>query len=295
MNFDHFDQCIVCGSRSLKPLQGYSKDFLHKCSSCSFVFAARIPSENELIAHYNTYPRTNSISTITIQRYNEILDNLEVYRKTNNLIDVGCGDGFFLETAKKRGWNVFGTEYTDTAVAICRKKGIEMQQGKLNPNQYADGFFDVVASFEVLEHINNPNEELGYFSKILRNGGAVYLTTPNFNSLSRYLLGNQWSIIEYPEHLSYYTRKTLKSLFVKHGFAVYKIDTTGLSLNRILSSIRKKRAEQVNSSVPPPNHDEAFRARSERSFWLRWAKNTTNYILTILGIGDSLKATFIKK
>ncbi len=61
-----------------------------------------------------------------------------------------------------------------------------MQEGKLNPKNYTDEEFDVITSFEVLEHINNPVEEIKIFHKLLRLGGLVYLTTPNFNSISRY-------------------------------------------------------------------------------------------------------------
>jgi 2-polyprenyl-3-methyl-5-hydroxy-6-metoxy-1,4-benzoquinol methylase len=68
-----------------------------------------------------------------------------------------------LEVAKRKGWEVYGTEYTDEAVAICAAKGINMIKGKLNPAHYAAESFDIITSFEVIEHINNPNEELSNF------------------------------------------------------------------------------------------------------------------------------------
>ena len=93
---------------------------------------------------------------------------------------------------------------------ICSKKGIYMKKGVLNPKDYNSQEFDVITSFEVIEHINNPREELQNFYKILRKGGMVYCTTPNFNSLLRYRLKEKYNVICYPEHLSYYTPKTLK-------------------------------------------------------------------------------------
>lgn len=216
-------QCLLCGSTSLKPMMRYAAFHLVRCRNCSFIFSQRIPTEEELINHYNQYGRDDYLSPVTVKRFHEILDQLEKFRDTNNMIDVGCGIGYFLEAARDRGWKVFGTEYTDEAVRICRSKGISMQQGKLNPGNYSPGFFDVIISIEVIEHINNPNEEAGNFSAILRKEGAVYLTTPNFNSLSKMILKEKWNVLAYPEHLSYYTPKTIARLFTQHGFEKEKL------------------------------------------------------------------------
>src|SRR5438477_307238 len=98
-----FTSCPVCNSNNIYPLSGYEKAFLIKCKSCSFVFSKLIPTEQELSDYYKAYPYFNSISPVTIKRFNELLDQLEKYRKTNNILDVGCGEGFFLEEAMKRG------------------------------------------------------------------------------------------------------------------------------------------------------------------------------------------------
>ena len=291
MPANYFSNCPICGSSAFVDLKGYTQHFLSQCNTCDFVFAKKIPSNEELIAHYETYPRSNSISAITIKRYHELLDKLEPYRKTNNLIDVGCGDGFFLETAKKRNWNVYGTEYTDIAIKICSEKGISMKQGKLNPKDYPEGFFDVITSFEVIEHINNPMEELQNFSSILRSGGAVYVTTPNFNSASRYYLGNKWNVIEYPEHLSYYTQNTLCYLFQRNNFFTRSFQTTGISLSRISKSL----GGAAPAATQGISQDEALRNKSETKFIYKLAKKTVNAVLTFFSAGDTLKGTFIKK
>ena len=210
MNNTHHN-CIICSSKFLIPLKEYESTHLCKCNSCGFVFSQKAPTQEELTTHYQGYGRNDHLSPITVKRYQELLDQLEKYRKTNRLIDVGCGIGYFLDEAKKRGWEVYGTEFTDEAVQICRDKGIQITKGKLDTTNYKEGMFDVITSFEVIEHINNPVEEVRDFSNILRKGGVVYATTPNFNSLLRYRLKSAYNIICYPEHLSYYTPKTIKN------------------------------------------------------------------------------------
>jgi 2-polyprenyl-3-methyl-5-hydroxy-6-metoxy-1,4-benzoquinol methylase len=287
---DRFDACILCGSKNLNPLRGYEKNFLTRCHQCKFVFCNRKPSTQELTAHYNLYPRENFISEITLRRYEALLDKFEKYRKTNNLIDVGCGDGLFLVSAKKRNWNVYGTEFTEEALEVCKKKGIEMTKSPLDSKHYSSGFFDVITSFEVIEHINTPREELRSFFEILRKGGIVYVTTPNFNSISRNIVGSKWNIIEYPEHLTYYTRSTLRKVFNAFNFSLLEINTTGVSLSRIkISKGKMQNLEKARST------DEVLRRKAEENVVFRAIKTAVNYALNKLGKGDTIKAFFQKK
>ena len=288
MNHSH---CLICSSPKLRSLPNFQKAHLCRCENCGFVFAQRIPTEQELIEYYDGYGRNDYLSPVTIKRYHELLDKMEPYRKTNKLLDVGCGIGYFLEVAKERGWEVYGTEYTDRAMEICTSKGILMQQGKLDSVYYEAGMFDVITSFEVLEHINNPQEEIGHFHTLLRKGGLVYLTTPNFNSLLRHRLKERYDVITYPEHLSYYTPKTLKRLFASKGFSTKRIQTTGISFTRLKTS----KGETSQAFISPTSDDEQLRNKIEENPYLQLAKKMVNGTLTLFGIGDSLKGWFVKR
>ena len=290
MTEEYFDACLLCGSEKLSALTKYSKHHLVRCVNCSFVFSRKKPSLSELLSIYNYYPIFQTMSPITLNRFDELLDYLEQFRKTNNLIDVGSGDGYFLDRAKLRGWNVFGTEFTDDKVAFSRSKGIAMHKGVLDVKNYSPGFFDVIISIEVLEHINNPLDEIAKFSTLLRQGGAVYLTTPNFNSVSKLLLGENWNIVYYPEHLSYYTSKTLRMLFGKSGFETMKLRTTGISFSRAQQSVNDaSRAGEFTAT------DEKVRQVVEHNPLLSFAKKIINGVLNVFKAGDSLKAVFIKR
>ena len=291
MNSSHqFHTCLICGAGVLHPLKGYESNYLVECEGCGFVFCQRKPTTEELKAHYDLYPRANAISEITLKRYDELLDTFEPFRKTNNLIDVGCGDGYFLEAAKRRNWNVFGTEFTQEAIEVCRKKGIQMTESPLDSGHYPRDFFDVVTSFEVVEHINNPHQELAVFNSILRKHGVVYVTTPNFNSISRNILKSKWNIIEYPEHLSYYTSRTLRMLFRQHNFSCVQIKTTGISINRL-----KAGAVLEGPGSSTVNSDEQLRQRTEEKTIFKFLKVSINQVLNITRKGDTIKALFRKQ
>ena len=278
---------MICRSGELKELgKRYSMHGLLKCRSCGFVFCRQIPSDEELQAHYKKYPRNDKISPITIKRYNELLDYFERSRKTNNMLDIGCGDGYFLKEAMKRNWQVYGVEFTSEAIDICVSKGIRMHAGVLNESNYSKEQFDVVTSFEVIEHINNPIDEMEKINRLTRKGGLFYVTTPNFNSVSRNILKEKWNIIEYPEHLSYYTTSTLCKLAKENGFLPVECKTTGLSMDRMRKS--------SGNVVQQAGSDEDIREKVEAVWYYKLVKNSINYLLTVFGKGDSLKAVFQK-
>lgn len=284
--------CTICHSPNLKDLEGYMKAYLCKCLSCGFVFSRKTPSAEELETYYMQYGRNDYLSPLTIKRYNELLDRFEPYRKTNKILDVGCGIGYFLEEAKKRGWEVYGTEITDEAIRICKEKGIQIKEkGVLNSEKYEPGMFDIITSFEVIEHIDNPRIELKNFHIILRKGGLVYITTPNFNSLLRYRLKAAYNVISYPEHLSYYTPKTLKKVFKLSGFTTLKTESTGISITRLKTSKGMSNQRFISAT----SDDEKIRNKMENKWRFQLAKKTINSMLTIIGKGDSLKGWFIKK
>jgi 2-polyprenyl-3-methyl-5-hydroxy-6-metoxy-1,4-benzoquinol methylase len=283
------DKCILCNSADLKILPSYSRAFLVKCRNCSLVFCKKDPSPQELTAHYTNYPRYHTLSAITEKRYNELLDKFEPFRKNNNLIDLGCSNGLFLECAKKRGWNVYGTEYAQESIDHCAQNNITVFKSDKLPAEFFEMKFDVVTSFEVIEHINTPIAEMDLVKKILRKGGAFYVTTPNFNAISRLLLKEKWNVIEYPEHLTYYTSKTLNRLLKEHGFKKQYLVTTGISLSRFNQS---RGVEDVNRTLND-NADENLRKNIEKNLFLLWAKNLTNFFLNGFKIGDAMKALYI--
>jgi N-acetyl sugar amidotransferase len=282
------DTCLICSSKDILIIEGYERAHLVKCKNCSFIFSSKKPSNEELIEHYNHYLRNDYLSPITVKRYNELLDSMEKYRKTNNILDIGCGVGYFLEQAKKRGWNVYGTEFTDDAVRICQEKGIEMFQGVLNSDYYKSEFFDVVTSFEVIEHINNPKEELNNISNILRKDGLFYCTTPNFNSFSRRYLKDKWNNILYPEHLSYYTKQTISRALKQFDLVPLKTVTTGVSLVRLKTS---KKGLNLDEVVTPGSLDESIRSKFEKNSFFKIVKLIANSILTL----DTIKIFAEKK
>ncbi len=289
MSETHFTKCLITGAEDLYPLKGYEDNFLVKSKSSGFVFSSKIPTDQELTDYYSNYPiGYGADSPLNIKRINERLDEFEKFRKTNKMLDVGCGPGIFLIEAKKRGWEVYGTEFTDKQITYLKEKGINTYQGKLNGNSFEENSFDVIISSEVIEHINNPVEEVSLFNKFMRKGGLLYVTTPNFNSVERFLLKGKYNIIYYPEHLCYYTPKTINILFTSCGFTKHRIKTTGISLARIKNS-----RKNIEGHTTEMDNDESLRESLETGY-KKYIKQFVNGILNLFKIGNSIKAYYIK-
>jgi len=289
MSTEH-QQCLLSGSTDLRPLEGY--EGLVKSSPLGFVFDRRIPTSQELQAHYAGYSRNDYLSPLTVKRYNELLDFFESFRKTGRILDLGCGVGYFLEEARKRGWETCGTEFTREAIDICSAKGIQMQEGKTRTDMFPAEAFDIVTSFEVIEHINYPLEEMDCVRHFLRRGGLFYCTTPNFNALERFRLRSAYRVIAYPEHLSYYTPRTFHYLMRQKGMKKVFLKTTGLSLSSLLGD---ERTAGAAGAVSAGSRDEKLREALDSGFLSRSTKVVMNALLSLAGVGNSLKAAYIKK
>jgi len=283
--------CILCNSKEISDLRGYERHQLSRCGNCNFVFMSRIPTNDDLIAHYRLYSYASNsvVSPLTVMSYHQLLDRLEPYRKFNNIIDIGCGKGWFLLEAKKRGWNVYGTEFSEEAIKICTLNGINVFQGDLNSSSFESMKFDVVFSSEVIEHVNNPVQHFRSMFDVLRPGGLVYITTPNFNCYLRFKFKANYNIIEYPEHLGYFTKRTLHRGLTKVGFSKLKMLTTGVSISR--AEFSKGPVESVANAV---SKDEKLRTLMSENRLMRFVKKMANFVLTITGLGITLKA-FYKK
>ncbi len=295
-------QCPLCGSERIKPLDGYEDCCgLARCSSCGLVFATDIPDIQTTQSIYDNYGRNDYLSDITVKRYNELLDLFEKYRNTNKILDIGCGIGYFLEVARARGWQVYGTEFSKRAVEICANKGIIMHNGPITAETYSPEMFDVITSFEVIEHISIPNDMMEFVPRFLRRHGAFYLTTPNFNSIVRIIQKSDWDVISkkgHPEHLDYYTRKSSAKLLERYGLTKVYIHTEGISISRLKRSFRKKSTDkQVRHEkyISATSSDEKLRAAMESSRTKRLMKKIINRMLSLFGVGDTLKILAVKR
>jgi SAM-dependent methyltransferase len=107
---------------------------------------------------------------------------LKYLPKKGCFLDVGCGTGIALNMISKKNKNVYGIEISQTSVKVCKSKKLNCQQYDGETIPFKDSFFDVVGSFNVLEHTDNPVSFLNENLRVLKNKGYLFVVCPNFLS-----------------------------------------------------------------------------------------------------------------
>lgn len=281
--------CRLCGSRSIKSLFKKGDVLIFRCLDCGTVFLGNDLDEDSIKALYKYYSSSgfsNYLSPVTQLRYEKILDSFEKYRKNNALIDVGCGAGYFMLSASRRGWKADGTEISEEAIRLAAEKGQKVFKGDVSDMDLKDRTYDVAVLMELLEHASNPELIIKRLSRALRPGGLLYITTPNYNSLTRRIAGNNWGMFS-KEHMFYFTAKGLSGLLRKHGFAIKGMRTENLSLIEISKIFKRRGSFNFAESY---ERQERLRELTEKRKLFSAMKKSVNFILNALGAGDSVYA-----
>lgn len=147
------------------------------------------------------------------------------------LLDVGCSSGAFLNAAVKLGFRTEGVEPAPKAAATAQAAGLNVRQGLLQEAGYADGQFDAITLFEVIEHLQQPLELLQECQRILRPGGILLIGTGNAASWSMAAMGARWEylhIARHGGHVSFFNPGSIASLAQRSGFSVAAMHTRGV-------------------------------------------------------------------
>jgi 2-polyprenyl-3-methyl-5-hydroxy-6-metoxy-1,4-benzoquinol methylase len=137
----------------------------------------------------------------------------------SRLLDVGCGNGAFLQLARSAGWSVQGIDFDGVAVAAARSAGLDVRQGGLELLQAAEPeSFDWVTLSHVLEHVHEPVPWLQALHRLVRPGGTLWLQTPNIGGLGHARYAENWRDLDPPRHLTLWTFDTLCQNLRQVGF-----------------------------------------------------------------------------
>lgn len=142
------------------------------------------------------------------------------------LLEVGCGSGTALQSMQQIGWEVFGLDFDEHAVSNARSKGLDVRQGQLSAQGFADESFDAVVMSHVIEHIPSPVTFLTECHRILKKGGMLVSLTPNARSSLHKQYGRFWRGLEVPRHLQIFTSNSLANIAGRVGFAHVETFTT---------------------------------------------------------------------
>jgi len=148
------------------------------------------------------------------------------YVESGRALDVGCGNGSYLSYLKYHGWNVAGIEISDKAAKAARNTfGIDVFVGELDGAPWGAGSFDFISIRHVVEHVADPVALLSRAAELLKDGGAIYVETPNTNSVGFRRWRTYWLHLDAPRHLVLFSPDTIKMAAAQAGLVVRGLET----------------------------------------------------------------------
>lgn len=224
--------CPICGPVATTPLVTFPSSgegvaiCAVRCAGCGHVYLSPRRSYQQTIA---TYQNAQSVSHFEKDRplrefaATQYLERLEQRTRPGRLLDIGCGSGIFLDVARTRGWETYGTELTSACVQDIRTRGHIIFEGDLADADFEPASFDAVHTSYVFEHLHAPLTMAQNIRRLLRPGGIAMIIVPNFSTLSTHywMLRHHLErapIWDIPAHNHYFTAHSLTALFQKAGF-----------------------------------------------------------------------------
>jgi SAM-dependent methyltransferase len=224
----------VCGAPDRERL--FVKDGwpIVRCASCSLVFVDAALDRAALDSIYGRqYYEGGAYANYLAERDVRLASARDRTRwltsivQGGNLLDIGCAAGFFLEAASDR-YAATGVEVSAFASQYARDElGLRVFTGEIFDAPLADGEFDVVTMWDVVEHLADPRAVLSEVARVSCPGALLVLSTGNVEGpiARRDLEG--WDLMFPPGHMTFFSPRTLGLLLERSGFTIDRIVADG--------------------------------------------------------------------
>ena len=171
--------------------------------------------------HSEIYCSNNPLIKWLFEKRFEIIYNLIATKKHLKLLDVGCGDGFFLDKIKDIDLEVYGIDISKKRIERAAKKSrATLFQCVAEKMPFKKNFFDIIVCTDVLEHVQNPLQVINEIKRVCKENGIVFVSFPNelLWMICRALL------LRFPikivDHINTFSIKSIDRYFeLKHTFA----------------------------------------------------------------------------
>jgi len=239
---EKLNNCILCGSADIS-IAFDSKDFMITgedfsvcvCNACQFHFTNPRPNELDLSRYYepDKYLSHSSQKFSLVEWLYSLakkytlkwkLKKINQHRagtSNTNLLDIGCGNGDFLEYAERNKLKVTGVESADSIRESVRKRtGITIHK---TLDEIEKDRFDIITLWHVLEHMYTLDDTIIKIKSLLQDDGIIFVALPNRNSADAVAYNKYWAGWDVPRHIWHFSKNDIHMLCEKHGLNIRKV------------------------------------------------------------------------
>lgn len=228
--------CLFCGVHDER-LRFRDGDYrVVECARCGHVYVnPRLPAErlHEMYQEeywtsdrakefgYTEYLADASLYLRTYRMRSTVLDAYK--RGPGRVLDVGCAAGFFLKVMADKGWTTTGIEISAPMVNYAKQQlGLDdVHRGDVLSVDLGDRPpYDVITLWDVIEHLERPDEHLARVAELLADDGVLVLETQDVSSRFARAMGRKWQHYKHEEHLYHFHPDSLRRLLEQCGFRI---------------------------------------------------------------------------
>ena len=221
--------CPLCEHQNNKPIGEKNDHQIVCCLFCGFIHVNPMPKSPQLEELYDQYGHTESYlkkikkkiftSKHKLKKLNKYLN-----QNQNQFLDVGCSIGATVEAANRLGYEATGIDLDKKVIKQAQKlfPTNKFQAITTDELEQTNIQYDLIYCAEVVEHVPDPHAFMASLNKLLKTGAILYLTTPDAGHRKVPKDFVSWNRVTPPEHIGYFTRKTMSLLLEKQGFKVIK-------------------------------------------------------------------------
>lgn len=245
------NKCFLCGSTNAEFLfesfnvhgrhlwNGHEIFKILRCLECKSVFVGGVEINDQYYKKYypldyykNSYKNEklanlalNLLGSYSLKKKQKLISkNSQRKKKKLQILDIGCGEGSFLNKINPAKFEKYGVEINKAGYELCRIKGLNVFNDKLENIDFKGTKFDVITLWHVLEHLEKPMELFDKVHQVLKEDGVLIFTTPNTDSLGFKWGKASWFHLDSPRHLILYNQKSIRWLLEQSGFKIIGVE-----------------------------------------------------------------------
>lgn len=243
IRWESLTRCCLCESEQIA--RKFFPD-IWVCRSCSLLFRNPRPSQMDIISSYDagvTYASWQKELDVRTMLWKKRLSILLHYKRSGTLLDVGTGDGFFLDFAGNF-FSVDATEVSETGAAYVCSRGYSPAIGDICRLDIFERHYDVITLWHVLEHLPFPGAALRTVARSLKCDGFLVIAVPNESaSLIKHRLtgakGSPFGFLEWGReiHMTHFTPPVLSNFLSTNGFRILEAGIDDVHLERTVKTV----------------------------------------------------------